>query len=80
MAVKKIVLSHTVIIYMKIFKKYVQLNLRYLYINYPIKYLNVKNDDVINGNEISTYYQSHGGNEELKCFNGNYHIINDRNH
>ena len=30
------------------------------------KNLNVNIDDVINGNDISTYDQAHGGNQELK--------------
>ena len=58
----RIVLSHTVIIYLKPFgKKYVQLNLWYKYLYCPIKNLNVKIDDVIYGNDISRYAQAHGG-------------------
>ena len=37
-----------------------------IYLYYPIKTLNVKIDDVINGNDISTYGQAHGGNGEHK--------------
>ena len=49
------VLSHTVIIYMEIFGlKYVRLNLRYLCLNHPINNINVKIDDAIHGNNIST--------------------------
>ena len=46
--------------------KYVRLNLRYLYLYHSIKNLNVKIDDVIHGNDISTYDQAHGSNGELK--------------
>ena len=45
---------------MELFKnKYVRLHLWYLYLYYPIKNLNDKNDDVIYSNEIGTYDQPH---------------------
>ena len=61
--------------------KYVPLNLRYLYLYHPIKNITIKIDDVIHGNEIGMYDQSHGGNGELKKMkHGNYHIFTNRNH
>ena len=61
--------------------KYVQLNLRYLCLYYPIKNLNVKIDDVIYGNDISTYDQARGGHGELKNIKyGNYHVLKNGNH
>ena len=41
---------------------------------------NVKIDDVIHGNDISTYGQAYGGNGELnKIKHGNYHIFTNGN-
>ena len=82
MVEKLIVLPHTVIIYMEFFRmKFVRLNLQNLYPYYPIKNLNVKIDEVIHGNDISTYDQAHGGSGELQknkyC---NYHIITNVNY
>ena len=44
------------------------------------KNINIKTDDVICGNEISTYDEPHVSNVEVyKIEYGNYNIITDRN-
>ena len=64
--VKRIVLSHTVTIYGTFQRKVYTTKPQVLIPILSNKNLNVKNDDIINGNYISTYDQVHSGNGELK--------------